>query len=565
MLQHLFLWMGTDIVPDDFKCLYSTYILLLCLYLIRQTVRIENEEHLAYLISGYFLLTLMYQFIEPLLRIVTYIYDNLIIYEMNFKEIKSAVDSRFNQYPSWRFSRALLFGEKGLMDQSDKWVVQVLGVGHLFVVSGLHVGFLYAILKVLIRFLWCALPSQWLLLGVSKKVLEVFISIVLVVTYGSFVGWGPAVGRASVMLLLFNFMGAFHRSLTGTYLIALAFVIVLLIHPDNVNSAGFWLSFCLVFLIVNMTRLPLGLVFKAICTQAVLSVGSLVIIVGWQDYVSIYTMIVNLVVIPFTAFFWFPVGFFAVLEAFVTNSSWLMGVIDSAVLTLFNIMQFVAFNLYLIPMNEALPLALVIMALIGLVLSIIWFRWSVFFSVLLMGSVFLFVSHKVPKSVIMQCWLPNRLCPNQYIIIENINNKLLLFFYQKRLSEQELTYRVSLHLDANWFSSMREIFEHQKEVLLLDKNWKLLLWPSVNSKLTVKMIFEMLPDIVILSTMPDDVLTTRLDALKVAWAVVKDGEAIVIEEDLNSIEVNLSRCHFLWLSRSEALCERIEMINSMVN
>lgn len=54
-----------------------------------------------------------------------------------------------------------------------------------------------------------------------------------------------------------------------------------------------------------------------ISTQVMLSTASMVLILGWQDAISIVSIAVNLLMIPFAASLWFPIGMMACLESLI--------------------------------------------------------------------------------------------------------------------------------------------------------------------------------------------------------------------------------------------------------
>jgi competence protein ComEC len=404
-----------------------------------------------------------------------------------------------------------------------------------------------------------------ILIGGSKRILEVFVSVVLIVLYGSFVGWGPAVSRASIMLILLNLLRAYHRFLSLKQLIIIAFILVVVVDIKHFYSAGFWLSFVLVFLIVNMITVPMMLPLKFLCIQVLLSITSILIVVGWQGYVSIYTMFVNMVIIPFTAFFWFPLGVFAVLETLTLDTFFLMSFLDVVISFLFDVLSFIALEMTLIEINNFLPLLLIIFSVVVIVCSVICFRWLSFLMAILMGSVLLFISGDLAKLAPNSCWLPSQFCPSKVIIIENKNHVLLFSVSKNLLVHDGSRFIRSVLLDTGWYSGEGELKRYQQRIELLGKNRTFLIWPDSNGKLTVKRVFDMLPDIIILSTMPDESLIKKLDALKVVWILVGANEKLVLKEMSDSIYVGFSSCHFLLLSHNQGLCQRIEMIDSMVN
>ncbi|MFT2111323.1 ComEC/Rec2 family competence protein [Marinomonas sp. 2405UD68-3] len=563
MLQHLFLWTGAVIVPSEFEYIYSTYIFLLCLYLIYQRDRLEQEMKLLFFIFMHLICVYMYQKFNELVNSIVFICDRLVAIEHFLISIKSGIDNAFWQFESWRFSRALLFGAKNHIDQSEKWVIQAVGVGHLFVVSGLHVGFLYALLRMLIRWCWCVIPSQWLIYVPSKKILEVGVGSILIVGYGLLIGWAPAISRASIMLLVWNVVHAFHYSVRVSKLLWIAFISIVILDLDSVYLPSLWLSFVLVFLIVHMSRVPLSLIYRLGGIQVVLSVGALIMIAGWQDYISIYTMLINFLMIPFTAFFWFPVGFFAVIESMLFDSYFLMTIVDTVVLFVFELLKITVFDYPLLKLNQILPMLFKVLAILPLAFSVLFFNWRSFCITLSMVLTFLLIGTNTFLTPFTFCSWGNLLCPSQVIMLKNDNNDVVLLAKDLRhASKEKREWRKS---STGWFSGKYELDDYVNRFMLLDNSVVFLLWPDAQEKLTSNVLFAVSPDVVVFSLVPSEKLKSRLEALKVGWLVIGLNQNLILEEYSDSIDIRFSECHFLSLSEDQTLCKRVEIFENMIN
>lgn len=123
---------------------------------------------------------------------------------------------------------ALLTGNAGNMDDSFAAAVRQGGVAHIFAVSGLHIGILFAFVSAVCRRL---------------KRLRVLPAIAVVIVYAAFCGFSVSSVRAVVMCAVLGTYNAVGRKYDFLGAIAFAACVVLLIRPAEWLSAGFRLSF----------------------------------------------------------------------------------------------------------------------------------------------------------------------------------------------------------------------------------------------------------------------------------------------------------------------------------
>ena len=97
------------------------------------------------------------------------------------EKIIARLDTLFEEFDSWRISRALLLGQDDLWSERDTWVIRTLGLAHLFVVSGLHTGFMFAIGCLISRSIWRLLPNQLMLTGLTRWQCDALVVIPLLI------------------------------------------------------------------------------------------------------------------------------------------------------------------------------------------------------------------------------------------------------------------------------------------------------------------------------------------------------------------------------------------------
>lgn len=143
---------------------------------------------------------------------------------------------------------ALVNGDRsGITDK--QWIVfRRTGTNHLMAISGLHIGLVAGFVFFLVRWLW-ALPGVTVLRWPAPKVAAVA-AIVAAIAYAALAGFAIPTQRALIMVAVA--MGAVltQRRVAATQLLAAALLAVLLYDPLASLSAGFWLSFAAVGVIV---------------------------------------------------------------------------------------------------------------------------------------------------------------------------------------------------------------------------------------------------------------------------------------------------------------------------
>ncbi len=130
--------------------------------------------------------------------------------------------------------------EEGLLDNIRRG-----GIAHIFAVSGLHVGALYA---------FCLFLIEKTKLRNTPKFVRFIILMVILLFYGGICGYSASVIRATVMCLLLYF--AKLAGLGNDFLetVSAAAIIVLLFSPVSLFTIGFQLSFAACFGIALFSR-----------------------------------------------------------------------------------------------------------------------------------------------------------------------------------------------------------------------------------------------------------------------------------------------------------------------
>ncbi len=141
---------------------------------------------------------------------------------------------------------AILLSDVGALSDAFYHRAQLLGMVHVFAVSGLHVGFLVAFVLAILR-----------IFRVQRRFIGFILLLPLLIFYVLLVGMPPAAVRAAVMALLGLGISSLHRYKDPLTILSYAAVALVFVNPFCLWQMGFQLSFvvtaALIFLLPEVT------------------------------------------------------------------------------------------------------------------------------------------------------------------------------------------------------------------------------------------------------------------------------------------------------------------------
>ena len=138
------------------------------------------------------------------------------------------------------FIRGVVFGDKSEIDEDTVREFNENSTGHILAVSGLHVGFLYGLLRVL--------TGRRRTAGVSALV------IIVIVMYGEMTMWSASTVRACLVMTISLMSVHLRRPFDLLTSVSLAALLILLKEPYQLFSSGFQLSFLALCGIAFLTK-----------------------------------------------------------------------------------------------------------------------------------------------------------------------------------------------------------------------------------------------------------------------------------------------------------------------
>ena len=225
---------------------------------------------------------------------VTVLETNLMFKDVVKKSIKNNLDKFLNETNA-SVAYSVLFGEKENMSATTYDVFKFSGLAHILAVSGLHIGFLVAMLVAFFKLIKC-----------NKNVSNIIIFLILLL-YAYLCNFTPSVLRAMIMSMVLIISKSYGKQYDALNSLSLSAIIVLLINPLYIYSVGFQLSFVCVLSIITLSRPIKQILQKIKCPNALssslavsLSVNLGIMCVTAQSFneINFISVFSNLIVLP---------------------------------------------------------------------------------------------------------------------------------------------------------------------------------------------------------------------------------------------------------------------------
>ena len=204
----------------------------------------------------------------------------------------------------WAAMRALLLGDTRSMSQTVWRDLRHLGVVHVLVISGLHIGLLASLCLFLFQ-----LPRRLVRMPGDRGGMAFASLSALMVTgcYAALVGASLPVMRAYLMLVAAQLPQLLGWTTTGRYGLLLVISAMLLWDPRILLGASFWLSAGATWLLVSTPSQSLG-IRSLIAIQIKMIALMSPISLFWFSETSLLGLATNLIVVPVVTMIMVPVG-----------------------------------------------------------------------------------------------------------------------------------------------------------------------------------------------------------------------------------------------------------------
>lgn len=252
------------------------------------------------------------------------------------RELLRRLETHMFFHNTFPVAAAILVGYDTLMDEETENSYVHAGAMHILCVSGLHVGVIFMLMTVLLKFM---------LRTKTGRFFRIILLLMSIWAYALLTGMSPSVERASIMFSFFVIGQGLRRPKDSYNTLAASAFVMLAINPNLLFHVGFQLSYAAVLGIISVyPSLYRKLYFKnkaidylwsIICVSIAAQLATFPIGTHYFHYFPNYFWITNLVVIP-ASFAIIISGFIFFLFSWVPYFSAFLGVFTSFMVMIVN-------------------------------------------------------------------------------------------------------------------------------------------------------------------------------------------------------------------------------------
>ena len=181
------------------------------------------------------------------------------------------------------FIRGVIFGDKSEIDEEILEEFNNNSTGHILAVSGLHIGFLYGLLR---------------FMTARRRTLPVSVLIIAVVLlYGEMTMWSPATVRACIVMTISLCSTHFRRCSDLLTSVSLAAFLILTYQPYQLFNSGFQLSFLALCGIAFLTPPISAVTGEAVGVMLAVQIGTMPVIAYSYCKINPLSILINVPVI----------------------------------------------------------------------------------------------------------------------------------------------------------------------------------------------------------------------------------------------------------------------------
>lgn len=254
---------------------------------------------------------------------------------------------------------SLLFGQRQDLTTDLKNDFKEVGVIHVLVISGLHIGIIYVVLLQLLK-----------RVGLSTKRIY-FVAVLVLWLFALITGFAPPVVRAVVMFSIMAITQGYRGATSIFNSLAVTLFVMLCFNPDYIYDAGFQLSFVAVWSIASFyplwssyTRSKYAFIryFKElIAVSLAVQIGILPVTLYYFHFFPVFFLIANVLVVPIVTVLIVSLLMLLVFNFVWTELSLFFGqfvvlLLEMLVFVVRGLSQFSNYNITQIPFNAFLAI-----------------------------------------------------------------------------------------------------------------------------------------------------------------------------------------------------------------
>ena len=211
-----------------------------------------------------------------------------------FYSFKTSIKNHIEKYKSKAYLKAFIMGDTSLIEEDIMSNYKMLGINHLFAISGMHVSvFVFLINKLLKKY------------KAKDIIIILFLLLFLFIT-----DYSESLLRCSTFFIISYLNKVLKLNIKNIYLILISAFFLLLINPYLIYSIGFLFSVIITFFILASSNLLKDKTyFKKLFIMSLICFLASVPILSFYFYkINLLTIVFNMIFIPLVSYLIFPLG-----------------------------------------------------------------------------------------------------------------------------------------------------------------------------------------------------------------------------------------------------------------
>lgn len=211
-----------------------------------------------------------------------------------FYSFKTSIKNHIEKYKSKAYLKAFIMGDTSLIEEDIMSNYKMLGINHLFAISGMHVSvFVFLINKIL-----------------KKHKAKDIIIILFLLLFLFITDYSESLLRCSTFFIISYLNKVLKLNIKNIYLILISAFFLLLINPYLIYSIGFLFSAVITFFILASSNLLKDKTYlkKLFIMSLICFLASVPILSFYFYKINLLTIVFNMIFIPLVSYLIFPLG-----------------------------------------------------------------------------------------------------------------------------------------------------------------------------------------------------------------------------------------------------------------